>query len=156
MHLAPDTLKSAMDNEIHSLHCKGQCVLLIYGQCHNYMDQYSQLGYVYQLSGTNCIEIIIGTEQYHKLINDGAFFLIYEWARNWKNIFADELELPQNIAKDLMNSQHKYLLYLDTGEPPIPEQLLNEASDFMGLPWKTMNINSNNLINSINSSLATI
>jgi hypothetical protein len=48
---------------------------------------------------------------------------------DWRGIFLSYMKLNQNVAVDMMQHPHRYLLYLDTKILPIPRQTLDEISD---------------------------
>ncbi len=145
MHMQPELLNEKLSHEISDIIADGDDVLLLYGECHNYMDTVEKIDSVHRVHGCNCVEIMIGNERFNELLNDGAFFLIYEWAIRWRTIFENELDLKGQTAKDFMREMHKYLLYIDTSLRPVPEKLLNEASEYLGLPWHTLKIDTSEL-----------
>ena len=148
LHMEPEKLKIKLDEEVKRHQNSSNNILLLYGECHNHMDKYNNDN-IKRVSGSNCIEILLGKKRFKELHKDGAFFFIYEWAKRWREIFENELDLKGQIAKDFMRDMHKYLLYIDTGFHDIPTDIMCEASEYLGLPWKTIKVDTAQLRNSI-------
>ncbi len=134
LHIRPAELRVQLDAALAT--AGDRAVVLLYGDCHPRMPDCGERGRVRRTTGINCCEILLGTETYRTLRRDGAFFLMPEWARRWREVFAQELGLDGSTARDFMREHHRYLLYLDTGLVPVPEAALQEFSDFCGLPWQ--------------------
>ena len=149
LHMNSKRLKEKLDIEINKALEQEKEIILLYGDCHNHMDKYDENNRIKRVKGVNCIELLIGETEYHILLRDGAFFMLYEWTKRWKHIFENELGLTGKNAQSLMNQMHKYLLYINTGLVPIPHDLLKEASDYVDLPYKTIDIDCTNLLSSI-------
>lgn len=126
--------------------------VMVYGECHARMNQLQASG-VGRTNAMNCIELVLGREQYRKLRKEGVFFLLPEWTHRWKQVFSQELGLNQKTAKDFFGDMHSRLIYLDTGVKPIPHHLLDEISDFTGLPVEVMKVSLEQLLESIQQAL---
>jgi len=142
-----------MDKVLSDMHEAGDDTLLLYGECHNHMDEYDNDSTVARTCGSNCVEILLGHDEFRRLLKDGAFFLLPEWAERWEEIFRIELGLSEEVGKEFMQEMHKYFLYIDTGLVPIPVAVLDEVSAGMGLPWKSISISTDNLLNEIIKSI---
>ena len=127
--------------------------MLLYGGCHNLMDKYHSRSDIRRVKGCNCVEIILGKDRYAALLKEGAFFLMPEWAGRWKEVFNDKLGLKGEIGKEFMQEMHKFFLYVDTGLAPVPEQMLYEISQTLGLPWKSIRTDMTHLLEAIQTAL---
>ncbi|MBN2344524.1 MAG: DUF1638 domain-containing protein [Deltaproteobacteria bacterium] len=88
--------------------------VVLYGTCHPQMDKFISHHNAQRIPCQNCIELLLGAEQYTQYLADGAFFLLEEWAHSWeKNIAA---ALGANIAarNALLRDSHQYLLCVNT------------------------------------------
>ena len=63
-----------------------------------------------------------------------------EWVERWEEVFLTFMKLNKSVAVDMMGHFHKYFLYLDSEKVPIPEETLNEISNYFELPWKVEKI----------------
>ena len=156
LHLEPEKLREALDTKIDGEIRCGKEILLLFGDCHHYMDSYKSNSAIKRVCGVNCIEILIGKEKYQELTKDGAFFFINEWSIRWREIFESQLGLNENIAKSFMQDMHKYLLYINTGLHPVPTKLMDEASEYLGLSWKILDTDTETLKYSLLKTLQTL
>jgi len=115
-------------------------IVLVFGDCHARMVDYEKNKNIVRTPGINCCEIFLGTAMYKKIRREGAFILLPEWSVRWEEIFKDYLgfKTSQQI-QPFMNELHKKLVYVNTGYNEKNNQLLNEISDFMGLPLEIHN-----------------
>ena len=136
MHMHPERLASSLESVLDSELKQGHRVVLIYGDCCARMTALEAMPGVVRTRGKNCCELLLGPEEYRRLSHEGAFFLILEWARRWKEIFSKELGLNHDNATSLMQEMHRKLIYLDTGLVAIPEAVLKECAEYCGLPYE--------------------
>jgi len=140
MHMHPERLASSLESVLSGELKEGHGVVLIYGDCCASMTVLEALPGVARTRGKNCCELLLGPEEYRRLSHEGAFFLIPEWARRWKEIFAKELGLNRDNATSLMQEIHHKLMYLDTGLAPVPEKALKECAKYCGLPCEVRQV----------------
>ncbi len=81
------------------------------------------------------------------------FFLLPEWTLRWREVFEKELDLPEKIAKEFMQGMHTKLLYIDTGQVPVPTEHLQEASEMLGLPFEVLRVGLEHLLAGIREAL---
>jgi hypothetical protein len=136
LHMHPERLASSLESVLDSELKKGHGVVLIYGDCCARMTALEAMPGVVRTQGKNCCELLLGPEEYRSLLHEGAFFLISEWARSWKEILSQELGLNRDNATSLMQELHRKLVYLDTGLAPVPETALKECAEYCGLPYE--------------------
>jgi hypothetical protein len=136
MHMHPERLASPLQSILDGELKQGHRVVLIYGDCCARMTALEAMPGVVRTRGKNCCELLLGSEEYRRLSHEGAFFLIPEWARRWKEIFAKELGLNRDNAASLMREMHRKLVYMDTGLTSTPETALKECGEYCGLPYE--------------------
>jgi hypothetical protein len=134
LHLNPAKLDLLLRKEL--IKRKGEPIALVYGDCCPDMLAFSQLDNIERPEVRNCCELILGREVYIQHLRQGAFFLMPEWVRKWRDIFFSYMKLNKNVAVDMMQHLHRYFLYLDTGIAPVPRQILDKISDYFELPWR--------------------
>jgi len=149
LHLDPEELDERLQAVTSEDHHDGKDIILVYGDCCPYMYTIKKQDHVKKIPGKNCIEILLGNDLYTNLIREGAFFLMPEWAKRWREIFQDEFKLYGEDARSFMTELHTKLIYVDTGLTPIPENLLIEISEYSGLPTEIMPVSLEKLLTSI-------
>jgi hypothetical protein len=151
LHMVPAKLEARLQEAIGSARLPDPAreVVLAYGDCCGHMDTFEAAPGTARTGGINCCEIILGTEAYRKLRREGAFFLMPEWARSWKQIFVGQLGLLGPCAKTFMQEMHSRMIYLDTGLVPVPHAILQEASEFLGLPVEILPVSLDPLLASL-------
>ena len=153
MHMYPEKLATAMDAAIEGIEQDGKKIVLLYGECHNRMNDYLARPDIQQVKGCNCVEIFLGKERYKSFLKAGAFFLMPEWTLRWKDVFQKELGLKGEIGKEFMRDMHTFFLYVDTGLVPVPSRTLDEISHTLGLPWKSIRIDMTHLLNAFQTAV---
>lgn len=149
LHLYPDRLQKVMSEMILEELENFSFIILLYGDCHAYINDGYDEKRVVRLKGVNCCENILGEEEYRKLRNEGAFFVFHEWAYRWKEIFIENIGLSEKNAALFMQSMHSSILYIDTGIAEIPLEILNEMAEYFKLPFYIKKVELDFLANSI-------
>jgi hypothetical protein len=153
MHMRPERLASSLESVLDAELKQGYGVVLIYGDCCARMTELEALPGVVRTRGKNCCELLLGPEEYRRLLHQGVFFLIPEWARRWKEIFTKELGLNRVNATSLMQEMHRKLVYLDTGLAPVPENALEDCAEYCGLPYEVLQVSLGHLHSTIEEAL---
>jgi hypothetical protein len=84
--------------------------------------------------------MLLGKEIYNKLLSEGAFFLLYEFALKWKKIFFEYFKFPTATLREFMRDMHSKIVYLDTGVQPVPNDILHDIEETSSLKveiWDT-------------------
>ncbi len=147
MHMYPKKLEKQLNNEIKEN--KKEKIVLLYGDCHARMlDQLNEN--VIKVRGINCCDTILGTERYRKLRKNKAFILIHEWMVRWEEVFKNELGLKsKELAQQFMSEMHNEIVYLDTGAEDIPIEIIQQISDYTGLPFSIEKCGLNEFENAV-------
>lgn len=153
LHMHPDSLASSLEPIISAEVKHGHRIVLIYGDCCNQMSAFESMPFVARTHGKNCFELLLGSQEYRRLSHEGAFFLLSEWTRRWKDVFEKELGLSHDNATCLMQEMHKKLVYLDTNLTAVPEKDLKECAQYCGLPVETLQVSLNTLCSTIEGAL---
>ena len=140
LHMRPDILQETLADRIRQERAKGKSVLLLYGDCHPRLREQTSAPCVARVEGINCPEILLGRDRYRALRREGVFFLLREWTLHWKEVFKKELGLEGKLARQFMQEMHTRLVYVDSGNGPIPQEQIEEISDYSGLAWEKVEI----------------
>lgn len=146
LHMQPDELRARLDARVADDHRNGTRALLMFGECHDHMDETEASPGACRVHGQNCMEILLGSERYRALRGEGAFFLLPEWAMRWREVFEDELGLTGQVRREFMQEMHRRLVYLDTGQIPVPVDCLREISEALGLPYEVIQVSEEHLL----------
>lgn len=149
LHMRPGRLRRELEAVLDAVSGPGVAVVLIYGECHSYMDEHERRPGVWRIRGRNCAEILLGADRYRALLHSGAFFLLPEWARKWRRVFGEELHLSKEVAREMMREQHTRLVYLDTGQVPVPTLELERAGEALGLPHEVLAVSTRHLLEGV-------
>lgn len=145
LHMNPAKLGRRLETVVEKELRQGHRVVLIYGECFPGMAALESRPGVARTRGGNCAEMILGHDEYRRLLRDGAFFLLPEWAAQGDKYFKRDLGLNRENATSLMRDSHRKLLYLDTGVVPIPERGLQSVAGYCGLPWEVLPVSLDGL-----------
>ena len=133
-HMKPNILNQNLKDILQEQIRLGSKIVLIYGDCCPEMLEFGKNSNIVRVAPYNCISLLLGSEEYSRFIHDGAFFLLPEWTKRWRDIFTDGLGLNKNNASDLLKDMHRFLVYIDTGIEPVPNKELAECAEYCGLP----------------------
>jgi hypothetical protein len=153
LHMHPVKLYHSLDALLKRESKPDQKILLVYGDCHAHMHEHDSGPNVCRVRGVNCPEILLGKDTYSSLLRQGAFFLLPEWTMRWREIFQTELGLKGEVAKAFMKEMHTRLVYLDTGQIPVPKEQLKAITDYAGLPWEILKVSPDYLLAAIREAI---
>lgn len=149
LHMHPKELQTVLDKKIRRY--QDSRIILLYGDCHPRMLDYEKNPLIVRTPGINCCEILLGSEQYHKLRAEGAFIVLPEWVDRWKESFVDYMGFRNaNVAKSFMKDMHRKFVYVDTGLQKINSTCMDELTDYMGLPMEVFSSSTENLESALN------
>ena len=138
LHMYPEKLACNLEPVVAGELAQGRRVLLVYGDCCARMAAMTAQPHVIRVPGCNCCELLLGRAEYRRLLREGAFFLMPEWAHRWREVFTVELGLNPENAVSFMRDMHRRLVYLDTGLEPAPVSALAGCSAYCGLPYEIL------------------
>lgn len=153
LHMRPDRLAERLEASTEKELAGGSQVVLVYGECCTAVASLERRPGVVRTSGRNCYELLLGWPEYLRFCREAAYFLLPEWTRRWRQVFAVELGLNAENASALMGDLHRKLVYLDTGLIPACETERAECSQYCGLPCEVRQVKLEHLHNSIERAL---
>jgi Protein of unknown function (DUF1638) len=146
LHMRPDKLQSAMAELIEKEQAPDKRIVLIYGDCHPYIEDMTDGDRVARVRATNCVEMLLGKNRYKDLIKNGSFILLPEWTKRWHEIFGQFPGTSRETAMEILRCQHTNLVYANTGERAIPYEALKTCSAYTGLPFEIIDTSLDHLI----------
>lgn len=124
LHVDFNRLKESLENCLG--HHAGETPVVFYGVCHPLMSQILDKAQTIRTPGQNCVDICLGNEIFSHELEQGAFFLFEEWARNWKKIACSIMPGDPEIMRDIFRYAHKYILAIRT---PCSGDFMAEAEE---------------------------
>lgn len=153
LHVEPTKLHNALQKCVSHYSSEYRALLLIYGDCHAFMNEIEIDSKVIRAKCLNCCELLLGKEEYRTLSGVGSFYILHDWALNWEEIFKIKLGLNEAVASEVMRATHSELVYLDTGVHEVPIKILKDMSEYMGLPYRILLVSLDNILYSVQSIL---
>ncbi len=136
LHLYPLRLEELLTTQLNRQREHQHNVLLLYGDCCPHMTQLVDFAWGWRTPGTNCAQIVLGHDEWRRLVRAGAFFLFADWARNWHNIMTHIPGTDPQTFIAIFREQHQRFIYLDPGTEAIPERDLDDCARHFGVPWE--------------------
>jgi hypothetical protein len=124
---------------------RGRDIIVFYGACHPLIDQMLEAAGTYRTEGQNCVEMLLGHDVFEQELSQGAFFLLEDWARRWDHILSSTFDNNLQVAREIFQSERKYLLCLRTPCSGDFEAEAEEAGRKVGLPVKWMDVSLDHL-----------
>jgi len=140
LHIDFDSLKKSLNNSL--IDHNPEKPVILYGSCYPGIDKDLKRHGCIRVKGQNCIEHLMGQEDFLKELTQGAFFLLEEWACHWDQTTMKGFGKNEKVMREIMLSEHKYLLALKT---PCSENFQKDAEEVQkltGLPlkWKKIGL----------------
>lgn len=144
LHMHPQRLREILDAEVarHGT----EPIVLVYGDCHAYMNATGTGLHCARTRGINCCELLLGHDRYRELQRGNMFIFLPEWTERWHEVFADELGLSdQKEANKFMRDMRSGLVYLDTGLVPVPHETISEIEGHFEMPVSILSVSLDTL-----------
>lgn len=145
LHVYPEELKEELDRIVEEERARHRKVLLLFGDCHAHMLDYSTGPGIVRVEGVNCCEVFLGAAEYKRMRREGAFFLLPEWTARWREVLPAAIGLNDEDTREMMGELHTKLVYVDTGQQEIPHETLAEVTEYAGLPYEVLSIGLDHL-----------
>jgi hypothetical protein len=101
--------------------------IVCYGTCHPLMDDILAEAGALRTEGQNCAEMLLGHQAFADELQQGAFFLLEDWARTWPQIIAATFRTTNlAVVREIFHLDRRYLLALRT---PLSGDFAEQARD---------------------------
>jgi hypothetical protein len=134
-----DQLGGALARYRHR-HC-----IVFYGGCHPLMEAMLEKGPTFRTDGQNCVDILLGHALFTAELQNGAFFLMEDWARRWGYITRIAMGRNLSLIRDIYQGAHAYLLSLRTPCSGDFRAAAEGAGRMVGLPVRWLDVGLDNL-----------
>jgi hypothetical protein len=124
---------------------QGRDIRVFYGACHPLMDSFLTAAGTRRTRGQNCVEILLGPQRFHQELEQGAFFLLEDWAKRWELIVAATFGPNPKVIREIYRGDRSYLLGITT---PCSRDFSAEAEaagQLVGLPLRWLDVSLDHL-----------
>ena len=118
---------------------------VFYGACHPLMDDYLKKANAQRTEGQNCVEMLLGSELFKAELENGAFFLLEDWANRWNYIITKTFGDNPEVVREVFRVDRKYLLCITTPCSENFERQAEAAGQMVGLPVRWMEVTLDHL-----------
>lgn len=143
LHIDFDKLSRALIAALD--HHRGRHPIVFYGACHPQMELILDAAGTFRTRGQNCVEMLLGPELFLRELEQGAFFLLDEWAMHWERIVTATFGTNREVIREMYRGERNYLLCIST---PCSGDFKGEAEAagrLVGLPLRWMDVSLEHL-----------
>lgn len=119
--------------------------IVFYGACHPLMEEILAAAGTFRTEGQNCVEMLLGHEQFSSELEQGAFFLLEQWAHRWERIVTATFGTNLEIIRELYQGDRSYLLGINTPCSGDFREEAEQAGTLVGLPLRWVDISLDHL-----------
>ncbi|CAG0990375.1 hypothetical protein ARNL5_03193 [Anaerolineae bacterium] len=148
-----------LDSDLHNDYCSLEKALasslsehqtdrtvVFYGCCHPRIDEIVAGAATVRTQGQNCIEMLLGRDVFTTELEQGAYFLVEPWARNWHRVIMHAFGTANpDVIRSIFNEDRRYLLALRTPCTTDFTVDAEEAGRIAGLPVRWMDVSLDHL-----------
>jgi hypothetical protein len=143
LHIDFDKLSQALTSSLN--HHVEREMIVFYGACHPRMEMILDNAGTFRTAGQNCVEMLLGIELFTNELEQGAFFLLEEWARRWERIVTATFGTNLKVIREIYQGDRSYLLGITTPCSGDFKAEAEEAGRLVGLPLRWMDISLDHL-----------
>ena len=117
---------------------QGRESVVFYGCCHPRIDTMMEQHQTLRTRGQNCIVMLIGYDHFMQELENGAYFLLENWALTWEPMITQAFGTKLEVVREIFHSSHKSIIALRTpcsGEFTVAAEA---AAAFVDLPLSWM------------------
>ena len=120
-------------------------MIVFYGACHPLMEKILDAAGTFRTEGQNCVEMLLGPERFTAELEQGAFFLLEEWARSWERIVTATFGTNWDVIREMYQGDRNYLLCISTPCSGDFRAEAEEAGRLVGLPLRWLDVSLDHL-----------
>ncbi len=142
-------LDSALHNYFGKLHdqldaaltageAAGRDTVVFYGCCHPKMDDMLDQHHTLRTQGQNCIVMLLGYPKFMAELEQGAYFLLEDWALTWEPMITEAFGKNVAVVREIFHSSHKSMIAIRTPCSGDFTAAAEAAAAFVDLPLTWM------------------
>ncbi|MDA8429753.1 MAG: DUF1638 domain-containing protein [Geobacteraceae bacterium] len=143
LHIDFDKLSLALTSGLQQ-HA-GRDVIVFYGACHPLMEKILASAGTFRTMGQNCVEMLLGAELFTRELEQGAFFLLEDWARRWERIVTATFGTNRGVIREIYQGDRGYLLCISTPCSADFRAEAEQAGRLVGLPLRWLDVSLDHL-----------
>jgi hypothetical protein len=116
----------------------GNETVVFYGCCHPQIDGMMKDHNTVRTQGQNCIVMLIGYELFMQELENGAYFLLEDWARTWEPMITACFGNNVSVIREIFHSSHKSIIAIRTPCSGDFTKAAEAAAEFIDLPLTWM------------------
>lgn len=143
LHMDFNKLSRGLEGALHRHETRHPIVF--YGCCHPLMDRIMKENRATRTAGQNCAEMLLGSEVFHRELENGAYFLFEDWARHWDHVTRETFGNRPDIMREIFHLDRRYILAVTT---PCSGDFSSEAeriSSELDLPLRWLRVDLDHL-----------
>jgi hypothetical protein len=109
------------------------------------MDRILDKHHTLRTEGQNCIVMLLGYEQFMEGLEQGAYYLLEDWALTWEPMITECFGRNNAVVREIFHSSHKFIVALRTPCSGDFTAAAEKAAGFVDLPLKWMDVNLDHL-----------
>ncbi len=145
LHNYLNRLSLQLNETLTELEQRGTKTLVFYGSCHPLMEKYLENHQTCRTQGQNCIVMLLGYERFMQELEQGAYFLLENWALTWEPMISACFGTNSDVIREIFHSSHKYILALRTPCNHDFTAAAETAAQFVDLPLQWLDVNLEHL-----------
>jgi Protein of unknown function (DUF1638) len=138
LHVDFDRLRRAVEGSL--IKVNREPVLLVYGACHPLIRRFKGIEGAFWLQKQNCLEMLLGHDEFQARLAEGAFFLLEDWARRWDSVTGLAMGENRTMVREVFQSEHTHLCCIKTPCSGDFSALAEEIGRRIDLPVRWLDI----------------
>jgi hypothetical protein len=145
LHNYFDKLYKELDGALDFDDKKGRQTIVFYGACHPKIDDILDKHHTLRTQGQNCIVMLLGYEKFMAELEQGAYFLVEDWALTWEPMITECFGSNLAVIREIFHSSHKKVIALRTPCSTDFTEAAEAAARFIDLPLEWMDVDLDHL-----------
>lgn len=117
---------------------QGRDTLVFYGSCHPRMEAILDHYRTARTRGQNCIAMLLGYERFMAALEEGAYFLLEDWALSWQPMITQCFGANLNVIREIFHASHRSMIAIRTPCSADFTAAAEAAAAFVDLPLSWM------------------
>jgi len=140
LHNYFNKLYDQLDTALAADDLQGRDTVVFYGSCHPKMESLLANHHTLRTQGQNCIVMLLGYEAFMAELEQGAYFLLEDWALTWEPMISQCFGANLQVVREIFHSSHKKIIALRTPCATDFTAAAEAAAAYVDLPLEWMDV----------------
>lgn len=140
LHNYFNRLSTELNKALEEREKLGEKTFVLYGSCHPLMENMLDDHHTCRTQGQNCIVMLLGYEHFMQELENGAYFLLEDWAQTWEPMITACFGMNLMVIREIFHTSHKYILALRTPSSGDFSEAAEAAARFVDLPLRWIDV----------------